>query len=289
VTHGDAFPISTVTRAGVCDTCLNVQPVTMRHPPSHIPSGGRYRRSGRNAGGTYALYNMQPSRRGGILGETKGQRHSPTIARSAQPGQTRCRSSRAAHHPVTARPSANRWDRVLSSDRGPASWPGGLLSKRADAAEPPPPVAIDDLVAFNIAQKQQNQVGELLVIGSAWNDPAKRDPPFPAHRPFDLDRCRYGIGVGCAEWRFPDVLRDAQAGCEFERDRVEERSAEGRAANRHGGHLGGSPPFGYRKIGVGRAARLEPEPAQQAPLAEMRSLAAKGLASRAIAAAVRER
>jgi DNA invertase Pin-like site-specific DNA recombinase len=76
----------------------------------------------------------------------------------------------------------------------------------------------------------------------------------------------------------------------FERDRIKERSAEGRAAKRRdGGHIGGSPPFGYRKIGVGRAARLEPEPAQQAALAEMRRLAAKGLASRAIAAVVQER
>jgi DNA invertase Pin-like site-specific DNA recombinase len=77
---------------------------------------------------------------------------------------------------------------------------------------------------------------------------------------------------------------------EFERDRIKERSAEGRVAKRRvGGHIGGSTPFGYRKIGVGRAARLEPDPAQQAALAEMRRLAAEGLASRSIAAAVRER
>jgi putative DNA-invertase from lambdoid prophage Rac len=77
---------------------------------------------------------------------------------------------------------------------------------------------------------------------------------------------------------------------EFERDRIKERSAEGRAAKRrNGGHIGGSTPFGFRKIGVGRAARLEPEPAQQAALSDMRALAAEGLASRAIAAAVQER
>lgn len=77
---------------------------------------------------------------------------------------------------------------------------------------------------------------------------------------------------------------------EFERDRIKERSAEGRAAkHRIGGHIGGSTPFGFRKIGAGRAARLEPEPAQQAALADMRRLAAEGLASRAIAAAVKER
>jgi putative DNA-invertase from lambdoid prophage Rac len=63
---------------------------------------------------------------------------------------------------------------------------------------------------------------------------------------------------------------------EFERERIKERSAEGRAAKRrHGGHIGGSTPFGFRKIGTGRAARLEPDPVQQAALAEMRALAAK--------------
>jgi DNA invertase Pin-like site-specific DNA recombinase len=77
---------------------------------------------------------------------------------------------------------------------------------------------------------------------------------------------------------------------EFERDRIKERSAEGRAAKRRiGGHIGGSTPFGFRKIGAGRAARLEPDPEQQAALADMRKLAAEGLASRAIAAAVQER
>src|SRR3954454_23683320 len=36
---------------------------------------------------------------------------------------------------------------------------------------------------------------------------------------------------------------------EFERERIKERSAEGRAAKRlGGGHIGGSAPFGFRKI-----------------------------------------
>jgi DNA invertase Pin-like site-specific DNA recombinase len=77
---------------------------------------------------------------------------------------------------------------------------------------------------------------------------------------------------------------------EFERERIKERSAEGRAAKRRsGGHIGGSAPFGFRKVGTGRAARLESDQAQQAALSDMRTLAAKGLASRAIAAAVQER
>jgi hypothetical protein len=53
--------------------------------------------------------------------------------------------------------------------------------------------------------------------------------------------------------------------------------------------LAGSTPFGFRKVGTGRAARLEPDPAQQAALAEMRALAAERMASRAIAAAVQKR
>jgi DNA invertase Pin-like site-specific DNA recombinase len=74
---------------------------------------------------------------------------------------------------------------------------------------------------------------------------------------------------------------------EFERERIRERSADGRAAKRAaGGHIGGSVPFGYRKVGAGRAARLEPDPVQQAALANMRALAAQGLPFRAIAAAV---
>jgi DNA invertase Pin-like site-specific DNA recombinase len=77
---------------------------------------------------------------------------------------------------------------------------------------------------------------------------------------------------------------------EFERERIKERSAEGRAAKRrNGGHIGGSAPFGFRKVGSGRTARLEPDPAQQAALADMRRLAAEGMSSRAIAAAVQQR
>jgi DNA invertase Pin-like site-specific DNA recombinase len=74
---------------------------------------------------------------------------------------------------------------------------------------------------------------------------------------------------------------------EFEKERIRERLAEGREGKRaKGGHIGGVAPFGYRKIGAGRAARLEPDPAQQAALVDMRVMAAQGLPTRAIAAAV---
>jgi DNA invertase Pin-like site-specific DNA recombinase len=77
---------------------------------------------------------------------------------------------------------------------------------------------------------------------------------------------------------------------EFERERIRERLADGRSAKRaSGGHIGGVPPFGYHKIGAGRAARLEADPMQQEAIATMRELAARGMASRAIAAAVQER
>lgn len=77
---------------------------------------------------------------------------------------------------------------------------------------------------------------------------------------------------------------------EFERDRMRERATEGRTAKRQaGGHIGGTAPFGFRKEGAGRAARLEPDPAQQAALATVRELGKLGVASRAIAAAVRDR
>lgn len=77
---------------------------------------------------------------------------------------------------------------------------------------------------------------------------------------------------------------------QFERERIAERTAEGRKAKRQaGGHIGGSAPFGFSKVGSGRAARLAPDPEQQTALATMRSLAADGMASRAIAAAVQAR
>lgn len=77
---------------------------------------------------------------------------------------------------------------------------------------------------------------------------------------------------------------------EFERDRIRERLTDGRSAKRaSGGHIGGVAPFGYRKIGAGRAARLEEDPLQQGAIATMRELMAQGMASRAISAAVQAR
>ena len=60
---------------------------------------------------------------------------------------------------------------------------------------------------------------------------------------------------------------------EFERDRIRERTAEGRASKRaRGGHIGGRAPFGYRIEGEGRAAQLVAIPEQQVALATIREL-----------------
>lgn len=77
---------------------------------------------------------------------------------------------------------------------------------------------------------------------------------------------------------------------EFERERIAERLTDGRHAKRAaGGHIGGYAPFGYRKVGAGRAAVLEPVPEQQEALATMRAMRAEGASLRTIAAAVLER
>jgi DNA invertase Pin-like site-specific DNA recombinase len=68
---------------------------------------------------------------------------------------------------------------------------------------------------------------------------------------------------------------------EFERSRLH----DGRTAKRReGGHIGGSTPFGFRKLGTGRAARLEPIPEQQEALRRIKALRAEGKSLRAIAA-----
>lgn len=51
---------------------------------------------------------------------------------------------------------------------------------------------------------------------------------------------------------------------EFERERIAERMQDGRAAKRaKGGHTGGDAPYGFRKVGEGRDARLEPDVEEQ--------------------------
>lgn len=76
---------------------------------------------------------------------------------------------------------------------------------------------------------------------------------------------------------------------EFERELIRSRMSDGRAAKQaKGGHIGGSAPFGYRKVGAGRGAYLEPVPAEQDAIARMVMLKAEGASLRAIAAQIKE-
>lgn len=60
---------------------------------------------------------------------------------------------------------------------------------------------------------------------------------------------------------------------EFERERLLERTREGRRAKAaRGGHVGGSAPFGYRVDGIGKEARLVAVPEQQEAIQTMLSL-----------------
>src|SRR5438270_7383175 len=76
---------------------------------------------------------------------------------------------------------------------------------------------------------------------------------------------------------------------EFERDRILERTNEGRRAKAaRGGHVGGSAPFGFRVDGVGREARLVAIPEQRPALRTALALRGK-LSLRGIAGVVEER
>lgn len=81
---------------------------------------------------------------------------------------------------------------------------------------------------------------------------------------------------------------------EMERGRIKERTAEGRKAKKARGGAVGEVPFGFRKVGEGRSAVLEPDEKELAAAARMkvlvrtaslreigRTLAAEGFVSRA--------
>lgn len=74
---------------------------------------------------------------------------------------------------------------------------------------------------------------------------------------------------------------------EFERFRIRERTDEGRKAKRaQGGHVGGVVPFGYRKEGTGKAAKLIEVEAEQLAIQHIRAQGAAGISSRKIAQSV---
>lgn len=71
---------------------------------------------------------------------------------------------------------------------------------------------------------------------------------------------------------------------EFERTRIAERTREGRDAKKaRGGYQGGRPPFGWRKVGQGKEARLEEVPEQQKVLPVVAECRASGMSLRATA------
>lgn len=60
---------------------------------------------------------------------------------------------------------------------------------------------------------------------------------------------------------------------EFERERIAERTADGRRAKRaKRGHLGGEAPYGYRVVGEGRESKLEEIPEEMATVTKLRQL-----------------
>lgn len=61
---------------------------------------------------------------------------------------------------------------------------------------------------------------------------------------------------------------------EFERDRINERTSDGRRAKRAAGGRVGAVPYGYAAHGVGREARLIADPREQATIRRVRELAA---------------
>ncbi|ANN76797.1 recombinase family protein [Bordetella flabilis] len=75
---------------------------------------------------------------------------------------------------------------------------------------------------------------------------------------------------------------------EMERERILERTAEGRRAKKaKGGHIGGTAPFGFRKEGAGRDAVLVPEPKEQAAIKTILTSKMEGYSLRDIAQMVR--
>jgi DNA invertase Pin-like site-specific DNA recombinase len=60
---------------------------------------------------------------------------------------------------------------------------------------------------------------------------------------------------------------------EFERERIQERTNDGRKSKfARGGHLGGSPPYGFKVVGSGREATLQEIPEEQDTIRKIRRL-----------------
>lgn len=90
----------------------------------------------------------------------------------------------------------------------------------------------------------------------------------------DVDLILYDMGTesvtkgGMAQLLFTILAAVA----EMERIRIAERTADGRRAKKARGGAVGEVPFGFRKVGEGRAALLEPNEKERGALARMHAL-----------------
>lgn len=74
---------------------------------------------------------------------------------------------------------------------------------------------------------------------------------------------------GIAQFFFTVIAAVAQ----LERTMIRERMTSGKKAKKaNGGHVGGLTPYGFRKLGIGREARLEPIAEEQNVIAAVREL-----------------
>jgi DNA invertase Pin-like site-specific DNA recombinase len=77
---------------------------------------------------------------------------------------------------------------------------------------------------------------------------------------------------------------------EFEKNRILDRMATGRIEKRKsGGHIGGKPPYGFRKVGAGKSARLEPDEDECAVIEAVRQMRSGGASFRSISSRLAER
>lgn len=76
---------------------------------------------------------------------------------------------------------------------------------------------------------------------------------------------------------------------EFEKGMILERTADGRKGKKaRGGHTGGQAPYGFRVIGSGRNAMLEPDPDEGSVIRTIQTLRENGASVRAIADHLRQ-
>lgn len=88
------------------------------------------------------------------------------------------------------------------------------------------------------------------------------------HKGIDIVICDIGfepIGKSAAARMFFGMMSLV---AEFERERINERTQEGREGKKaRGGHIGGDAPFGFKKLGSGRDAVLVPDDIEQLHIA----------------------